>query len=225
MLTRLGLFYAHRWRNHIHWTFMGVSDGVVVRGLDQQTLMSKLEFHWVLHSYGLVPYLSKKLSKLLYWTFIQQNRIYDGWILSLIWISEGSTTEWKMWTFRTCNLLMVAKTYEEPATLFDNRRTAHKYISIIIIYYSNLTMIWPHMIYLSLNKCNPTIHLIKICAISIKCLLRVRNTLLLKKQTNKTNKKQRKRMLHSQKSSIDLFLLLQITVMNECWIVSIKQQS
>ena len=41
----------------------GASGGVMVRKLDLQTYTSEFESHWVPLSYGLVPQLSKKLSK------------------------------------------------------------------------------------------------------------------------------------------------------------------
>ena len=43
---------------------LGVSGGVMVSKLDKLTFMSEFKSHWVLHLYGLVPHLSKKLSKL-----------------------------------------------------------------------------------------------------------------------------------------------------------------
>ena len=49
--------YIHIWRK-------GTSDVVMVCNLDKQTYTSEFESHWVSHSYGLVPHLSKKLSKL-----------------------------------------------------------------------------------------------------------------------------------------------------------------
>ena len=45
---------------------MGTLGGVMVSKLDLQTYTSELESHWVPHLYGLVPHLSKKLSKLLF---------------------------------------------------------------------------------------------------------------------------------------------------------------
>ena len=42
---------------------MGTSGGVMVSKLGKQTYTSEYESHWVLLSYGLVPHLSKKLSK------------------------------------------------------------------------------------------------------------------------------------------------------------------
>ena len=44
--------------------YLGASGSVMVCKLDLQTYTSEFESHWVPHSYGLVPYLSKKLSKL-----------------------------------------------------------------------------------------------------------------------------------------------------------------
>ena len=38
----------------------------MVSKVDYQTYTSGLESHWVPHSYGFVPHLSKKLSKLLF---------------------------------------------------------------------------------------------------------------------------------------------------------------
>ena len=43
----------------------GASGSVVVSKLDKQTCKSEFESHWVPHSFGLVPHVSKKLSKLL----------------------------------------------------------------------------------------------------------------------------------------------------------------
>ena len=43
---------------------MGASGSVMVSKLDLKTYTSEFESHWVPHSYGLVPHLSKKLSKL-----------------------------------------------------------------------------------------------------------------------------------------------------------------
>ena len=43
----------------------GASGGVMINKLDLQTYTSEFKSHWVPHSYGLVPYLSKNLSKLL----------------------------------------------------------------------------------------------------------------------------------------------------------------
>ena len=43
---------------------VGTSGGVMVSKLDWQAYMSEFESHWVPLSYGLVPHLSKKLSKL-----------------------------------------------------------------------------------------------------------------------------------------------------------------
>ena len=43
---------------------VGASGSVIVSKLDLQTYTSEFESHWVPHSYGLVPHLSKKLSKL-----------------------------------------------------------------------------------------------------------------------------------------------------------------
>ena len=37
----------------------------MVSKLDLQTYMSEFESHWLSHSYGLVPHLSKKLCKLM----------------------------------------------------------------------------------------------------------------------------------------------------------------
>ena len=45
---------------------MNISGGVIVSKIDDQTYTTEFEFHWVLHSYGLVLHLSKKQSKLLY---------------------------------------------------------------------------------------------------------------------------------------------------------------
>ena len=42
----------------------GASGGIMVSKLDKQTCMSEFESHWVPLSYGLVPHLSKMLSKL-----------------------------------------------------------------------------------------------------------------------------------------------------------------
>ena len=42
----------------------GSSGGVMVSKLDKQTFTSEFKFHWVTHSFGLVPHPSKKLSKL-----------------------------------------------------------------------------------------------------------------------------------------------------------------
>ena len=39
----------------------------MVSNLDLQTWKGEFEFYWVLHSFSLVPHLSKKLSKLLLW--------------------------------------------------------------------------------------------------------------------------------------------------------------
>ena len=41
---------------------MGASVGLMVSKLDWQ---SEFEFHWIAHSYSLVPHLNKNLSKLL----------------------------------------------------------------------------------------------------------------------------------------------------------------
>ena len=45
----------------------GTSGGVMVSKLDKQIYVSEFESHWVPHTNGLVPHLSKKLSKLLLW--------------------------------------------------------------------------------------------------------------------------------------------------------------
>ncbi len=42
---------------------LGASGGVMVSKIGLQTYMSEFESHWVPLSYGLVPHLSKKLSK------------------------------------------------------------------------------------------------------------------------------------------------------------------
>ena len=44
---------------------MGTSGGVMVGNLVKQTYTSEFESHWVPHTNGLVPHLSKRLSKLL----------------------------------------------------------------------------------------------------------------------------------------------------------------
>ena len=44
----------------------GALGSVVVSKLDKQTCKSEFESHWVPHSFGFVPNLSKKLSKLLF---------------------------------------------------------------------------------------------------------------------------------------------------------------
>ena len=49
--------------------FLGASGGVMVSKLDKQTYTSEFESHWVPLSYGLVPHLSKKLSKFPSYTF------------------------------------------------------------------------------------------------------------------------------------------------------------
>ena len=53
----------------VHWAIVfpesGTSGGVMVSKLDEQTYTSEFESHRVPLSYGLVPRLSKKLSKLL----------------------------------------------------------------------------------------------------------------------------------------------------------------
>ena len=49
--------YIHTWRK-------GASGVVMFCNVDKQTYTSEFESHWVPHSYGLVPHLSKKLSKL-----------------------------------------------------------------------------------------------------------------------------------------------------------------
>ena len=46
--------------------------GVMVSKMDKQAFTSELDSHWVPHSFGLVPHLSKKLSKLL--PFHKRNR-------------------------------------------------------------------------------------------------------------------------------------------------------
>ena len=43
----------------------GASVGIMVSKLVWQTYGSELESHWVAHSFGLVPHLDRKLSKLL----------------------------------------------------------------------------------------------------------------------------------------------------------------
>ena len=45
--------------------FLGASGRVMVNELDKQTCKSEFESHWVSRSFGLVPQLSKKLSKFL----------------------------------------------------------------------------------------------------------------------------------------------------------------
>ena len=46
-------------------TFQGTSGGVMVSKLDWQGYTSEFKSHWVPHSYGHVPHLSKKLCRLL----------------------------------------------------------------------------------------------------------------------------------------------------------------
>ena len=45
---------------------VGTSSSVIVSKFDKQTCKNEFESHWMLHSFGLVPHLSKTLSKLLY---------------------------------------------------------------------------------------------------------------------------------------------------------------
>ena len=46
----------------------------MVNKQDEQTFISEFDFHWVSHSCGLVPHLSKKLSKLqLYKSHLKKN--------------------------------------------------------------------------------------------------------------------------------------------------------
>ena len=47
------------------WLEQDTLCGLTVSKLDWQTYTSEFESHWVPYSYGLVPYLSKNLSKLL----------------------------------------------------------------------------------------------------------------------------------------------------------------
>ena len=60
------------------------SGSVMVSKLDLQTYTSEFKSHWVPHSYGLVPHLSKKLSKLpplppLRWIAFVSTRIFFCW--------------------------------------------------------------------------------------------------------------------------------------------------
>ena len=56
---------VHYFNFHIVLTIIkGTSGSVMVSKLDLQTYTSEFESHWVPHSYGFVPHLSKKLSKL-----------------------------------------------------------------------------------------------------------------------------------------------------------------
>ena len=61
----------------------GASGGVMVSKLDEHSFTGEFESHWVSHSYGLVPYLSTKLIKLLqviYHLFLSltQGRSYEA---------------------------------------------------------------------------------------------------------------------------------------------------
>ena len=49
-----------------HKTNMGASSGVMVSKLDYQTFLNEFVSHWVPHSYGFVPHLSKILWQLLW---------------------------------------------------------------------------------------------------------------------------------------------------------------
>ena len=67
------LYELQNWRFTIKWclvsytghlvSYTGASGGVMVSKLALQTYTSEFESHWVPLSYGLVPHLSKKLSK------------------------------------------------------------------------------------------------------------------------------------------------------------------
>ena len=48
-----------------YWINVGSSGSVMVSQLDQENFMSKFEFHWVPHSFGLVSHQSKEMRKLL----------------------------------------------------------------------------------------------------------------------------------------------------------------
>ena len=51
------------WASPVH--YKGIYGGVRLIKLDKQTYTSEFESHWVPHTNGPVPHLSKKLSKLL----------------------------------------------------------------------------------------------------------------------------------------------------------------
>ena len=49
---------------YTHNNTLSAFGGVMVSKLDLQTYTNEFESHWVPHSYGFVPHLSKMLSKL-----------------------------------------------------------------------------------------------------------------------------------------------------------------
>ena len=53
-------------KNSVYLTiYLGSSGGVMASKLGKQTFLSEFVYHWVPHSYGLVPHLNKPFSKLL----------------------------------------------------------------------------------------------------------------------------------------------------------------
>ena len=66
---------------------MGASGGVMVSKLDEQTYTSEFESHWVPLSYGLVPHLSKMLSKLTLY-FCDTIRVIINYISYLIYTGK-----------------------------------------------------------------------------------------------------------------------------------------
>ena len=62
--TRVAMSIPYDVKHYTVYAYEGASGSVTVSKLDLQTYTSEFESHWVPHSYGLVPHLSKKLSKL-----------------------------------------------------------------------------------------------------------------------------------------------------------------
>ena len=78
----------------------------MVSKLDWQTYTSEFESHWVPHSYGLVPHLSKKLSKLLQYLQLQRGHPSKYWagssLLNVIYQALISLAQRPQVAYSTC---------------------------------------------------------------------------------------------------------------------------